>query len=144
MHVLVESYKPPQRKAYIVGQALTEMTKTYGLVPLDDPNAKHHVKAGWFNRKLHAECRLTTASKEDEQWHQDSDQGAGGIVECGLVLWCELMPTQFKYFDSDEIIQPLPYQVVLWNNAAGLHRRPPNTPHERMSFRQRVVLPDWY
>lgn len=138
---ILGEYHPPKRKAYLVGSYITKLTAELGFKPFDEPLAKHHRKAAWFREDLHAECRLTAQTKEDESWHQDLDNAPGANMECGLVLWAELMPTQFKYPDGT-IVQPKPGEIVLARNTAVVHRRPPGVPVQRMSFRQRVEWPE--
>ena len=137
---VIGTYHPPQRKAYLVANHIIELTQFLGLKPFVEPRAKHHRKAAWFREDLHAECRLTAQTKEDEGWHQDLDNAPGARMDCGLVLWAESMPTQFRYEDGT-IFQPEPGEIVLANNLTVYHRRPPGVPVQRMSFRQRVEWP---
>lgn len=139
MITILGNYKPPQRKAHLVGRHITKLTAQQGLTPFVEPKAKHHTGAAWFRRELHAECRLTAATLEDGSWHQDLDNAPGANMDCGLVLWAESYPTQFRKLNSSAIFTAEPYDIVYVRNLAVYHRRPPNVPVNRMSFRQRVT-----
>lgn len=130
-------YKPPVWKAWKIGRDLTKFTYSLGLEPLRDKNHKRNYGAAWNNNTLHAEVRKTAVEgSEGTQWHQDGDTSPGANMDCGLVLWSNRMPTQFRH--EDKIYQPKPYEVVLVSNLACQHRRPPEAVGRRWSFRQRV------
>jgi hypothetical protein len=134
--VLAE-YVPKSDYAFRIGRDLTAITAELGFTPLVDPNSRHHVKAAWFDRELHAEVRRTAQpNSEDVHWHQDGDNSPNAVMDCSLILWSNITPTQFQV--GDMVFQPGPFQLVIANNLEVFHRRPPDAPYYRFSFRQRV------
>lgn len=135
-------YKPPKWRAWMVGRDITAITKKAGLVPL--PMGEHRLhKGSWKSRSKHADVmrRRPPYDTADTQWHQDGDT-TGAKMDCSLVVWSTNNPTQIK-LDDGTIVQPQPYEVIVLNNTACYHRRPPWTPKIRWFFRQRVETPEW-
>jgi len=139
-------YEPPRIspvwpwwKAWRVGQDLTSLTAKHGLRPHKDP--KHGpLDVSWSDTTLHAEVRRTTTfGKGGDEWHQDGDTTPGSNMACGLVTWASSHPTLLRD-KAGVVYQPLPFQVILFNNLVVWHRRPDDAPKYRFLFRQRVEL----
>ena len=136
---ILGKYKWSKRYCSIIGKELTEFTKTLGFVPLGSIGGKNNVKAAWSDDELHAEVRMTAVpGSEGTGWHQDGDTTLGASMDHGLIVWANTHPTQFRVWD--DIWQPEPFEVVLFKNLDGMHRRPPDTPAKRFMFRQRVEI----
>ena len=137
--IVIARYIPTRWKLWKVGRDLCQITAKFGLIPL--PLGKHRLhKAKWVREFLHADI-LRQAPKNDTidlDWHRDGDI-TGADMNCGIVLWSNKCPTQIKSANG-EIVQPRPFEVVLFNNLDVVHRRPPNAPQKRWLFRQRVCL----
>lgn len=137
---VLATYKPPKWNAQRVGLDLTDITKSYGLIPHDDPAHGPLIKVPWFSIKLHAEVRRRTfKTKQAEDWHYDGDTTPGSKPDCCLVLWATNHPTEIKY--NGTIYVPNPYDLVIFKNMSVRHRRPENCPRIRWVFRQRVAIP---
>ena len=130
-------YKPKIWNARKIGNDLTKITKDFGLVPLRDKDSRYE-KASWHDSKLHAHLRRRTLIKpEGAQWHQDGDFGHVTMRHF-LVLWSTNTPTELKA--NGVIYQPKPFEIILVDNLACFHRRPPDAPRKRWFFRQRVHI----
>lgn len=129
-------------KAWRIGRALIRMTREWGLVPHHDP-VHGPLTVSWYDRALHAEVRKRTlkseTAKRGTQWHQDGDLDPGSLMDCALVTWSNVEPTEFQW--NGHVFQPKPFEVVISRNLCGYHRRPPTAPRERWLFRQRVQVP---
>ena len=135
--ILRTRYDPPRWNARLVGKELTRITKALGLVPLDDSNHRHQVKAAWCSKPLFAYVRRRTVNNpKAAQWHQDGDLD-GGIIKSGIVVWTSNTPTEVKDFKGRVYKLPNRSLVLIYNDRC-YHRRPPNAPRVRWLFRQRV------
>lgn len=136
------SYHPTFWKAWKVGRDLTNITKSHGLIPHDDPaHGPIHWKKGWYSDELHAEVRKKTSQRalQAEDWHYDGDTTPDAKPDCALVLWATATPTEFMY--KGQIYQPKPFEIVIAKNLVVRHRRPAGCPVDRWVFRQRVATP---
>lgn len=134
-------YKPDIWRASKIGKDLTTITKKAGLIPHNDPAHGPLLKVPWVDESLHAEVRRRTfKTKQAEGWHYDGDLGGGANPNCAIVLWSTNHPTEIKY--EEKIYTPEPYELVIFNNLTCRHRRPPNCPRIRWTFRQRVKVPE--
>jgi hypothetical protein len=130
---------PSSWKARQIGLALTKVTKANGLKPLPGIGGKVNTKAAWNSNRLHAEVRITCNPKaEGASWHQDGDNTSGANMKHQLVLWADRMPTQFRV--GNHVYQAKPFELVVVDNLACFHRRPPEASGFRRSFRQRCFL----
>ena len=135
--IVIARYIPTRWRLWKVGRDLCEITRLFGLIPL--PLGMHRLhKAKWVRASLHADIlrRAPVHDTIDLDWHRDGDI-TGANMNCGIVLWSNICPTQIKQANG-EIVQPQPFEVVLFNNLDVVHRRPPNAPQKRWLFRQRV------
>ena len=150
--IVLATFKPEKWSARIIGQALTDITDSYGLVPHDDPAHGPLPLKGrnWVSIALHAEVRRRTfRTQMAEGWHYDGDTTPGAKPKCCLVLWASNHPTEIRFRGSLEhpdaeaqvIWTPRPYELVLFNNLDCVHRRPLDCPRIRWVFRQRVEVP---
>ena len=141
---LLRTYVPSVQRAYRVGRDLTAFTYECGLKPLPNPHLiRQNTGAAWYNAALHAEARLTAVPhSEGTGWHQDGDMSPGCNMNHALVVWADRDPTQLSY--NGKVYQLIPNEVVIFRNLICLHRRPPLTKGFRMSFRQRVEVPEWF
>ncbi len=141
--LVLGQYKPSKRRASIVGPALVSFTRDANLKPFQDDIIKRNTGAAWFDYDNHAEVRITAVpGSEGEDWHRDGDTSSGCDMHCALVLWVNKAPTEIKY--NDKIYTAEPFDVILFKNMSVLHRRPPNAPMKRFSFRQRVEVPSFF
>lgn len=128
-------YKPSIWKSWVVGRDLVALTRRLGLVPFPSTDTRYE-SAPWSSRVDHAHVRRKTLRKQDgAQWHQDGDYGHLPM-DHGLVFWSNKTPTEFKV--GGLVYQPRPFEVVLFRNLEGMHRRPPEAERRRWLFRQRV------
>lgn len=128
-------YHPAIWRGLHIGRDLTRFTARWKLVPLNAEDRRYH-GATWADPALHAHVRRRTLRSEaGEQWHQDGDYGHVPMNH-SLVFWSNRAPTEFSV--GGKTFQPQPFEVVLFNNLDGLHRRPPTAPRRRWIFRQRV------
>lgn len=135
---VIARYKPTVMRASVIGADLTGITEDLGYAPLDVGHHRQNRRAIWYSEALHAEVRRTAVSgSEGTSWHQDGDTSPGANMDCGLVLWSNKYPTEFRV--GDEIYSPKEYEVVYVRNLDCLHRRNPSVDGKRWSFRQRVV-----
>lgn len=143
--VVLGTYKPKVWKAWKVGEDLTDLTASFGLVPHVDPvHGPIKLVKSWYSDALHAEVRKKTSLKamSAEGWHYDGDTTPGSKPECCLVLWATANPTEFTFKNGNgKVFQPEPFQVVIAHNLHALHRRPAGSPVDRWVFRQRVAVP---
>ncbi len=138
--VLQERYLPQRWRAWIIGRDLTRLTAAEGLAPHNDPAHGPQTFRAWCSVPLHAEVGwVTYRGGQGEDWHQDGDTTDDSCMDNAMVLWANRTPTEFRY--RSQIYQPKPFQVILWRNLAGEHRRPSDAPRRRWSFRQRVEIP---
>lgn len=138
--ILRERYVPKIWRAYRIGRDLTRLTRSLGLMPLNDPIHGPQRFRAWCNEELHAECGWKTyKGHQGEDWHRDGDLAPGSKMDNAMVLWANRTPTEFRV--GETIYQPKPFQVILARNLACLHRRPANAPKRRWIFRQRVEVP---
>ena len=126
-------------RAWKIGRDLTRITADLGFTPFPNFSIKQNKKAAWYREELHAEVRKTAkAGSEGTSWHVDGDTSPNAPYDCGIVLWANTHPTIVKtngvYFEAE------PFTVIWINNLSVLHRRPPDAPEKRWSFRQRVIL----
>ena len=143
--IVIARYIPTRWRLWKVGRDLCEITRLFGLIPL--PLGMHRLhKAKWVRASLHADIlrRAPVHDTIDLDWHRDGDI-TGANMNCGIVLWSNICPTQIRPCSNGsephvlgEIVQPQPFEVVLFNNLDVVHRRPPNAPQKRWLFRQRV------
>ena len=128
-------YRPPFYKCWKIGRDITRITTDLGLRPLYAPDSRYE-RAPWHDNKLHAHVRKRTLrSPEGSQWHQDGDFGHIPM-DHALVLWSDKYPTEFKI--NNVIYKPKPFEIILFKNLDGYHRRPLNAPRNRYLFRQRI------
>lgn len=140
MYELLGRYKPTVWKCYRIGRDLCNFTRSLGFRPLKDPVHGPQLWVPWVSETLHAEVkRRTPRNPKGEDWHQDGDLDPGSRMDCGIILWSNLTPTQFRD-STGRVVQPKPYEVVYIRNLACFHRRPPDAPRNRFIFRQRVEL----
>lgn len=133
-------YHPPFWKAWKVGEDLTAMTKSLGLVPLNDPHHGPQTWTPWFSIKYHAEVhKWHPGTHVAEDFHQDGDIWPGSLMDHSLVVWAQYTPTEFRA--NNKIYQPKPFEVVIARNLGCFHRRPANAPEERFFFHQCVKNP---
>jgi hypothetical protein len=146
-YAVLTTYHPPKLpgkdglvryRGYRIGKDLVALVESLGLKPFPVGKHKTHPGAAWSNAERHAEVRKTAVSdSEGTQWHQDGDT-TGADMNCGLVLWSDTHPTQFKTPDG-KVYQPKPFEVVAVRNLSCHHRRPNDAPSQRWSFRQRIT-----
>ena len=137
---VLDEYRPSIWKCWKIGRDLTVLTKLYGLVPLKAADSRYE-RAPWHNTTLHAHVRRRTLRSPDGAgWHQDGDYGHVSMNHA-IVLWSNVCPTEIRN-NQGQVFQPKPYEVIIINNLAWYHRRPPNAPYRRFLFRQRVEVPD--
>lgn len=140
-YIILDKYYPIKWNAERVGQELTAITASYGLVPHIDPAHGPLLKVPWVSEKLHAEVRRRTFNtKKAEDWHYDGDTTPGSKPDCCLVLWATNHPTEISW--QDKIYVPEPYEIVIFKNMSTRHRRPVGCPKIRWVFRQRVAVPN--
>ena len=133
----IGTYKPKRWRGSIIGPAILEITRSYGLVPLINDSIQRNAKPIWASLLDHAEVRRTAiVGSEGTSWHQDGDTTTDEM-DFGLVLWSQHNCTEFKYPDNI-IIQAKPFEIIYIDNLECYHRRPPNVSGKRWSFRQRV------
>ena len=138
-------YHPNSWSAKQIGRDLTHITENFGLIPHVDPahGPLTLKKPNWASEELHAEVRRRTfRTRQAEDWHYDGDLGGGANPNCALVLWSTNHPTEIKY--NGIIYTHDPYELVIFNNLSVRHRRPPNCPRIRWTFRQRVQIPEHF
>jgi hypothetical protein len=129
-------------RAWAVGEDLTALTASLGLVPHIDPEHGAQTWPAWYNLKLHAEVkRQTPEHPGGEDWHYDGDTTHGANPDCAIVLWASVCPTDIRLHTSNKIWRPEPFEVIVFNNRHCSHRRPPEAPKNRFLFRQRVQIP---
>lgn len=138
-------YVPPgprtEWRAWKIGRDLTRITAAHGLRPLHDPAHGPQTTSSWHSVPLHAEVRRrASAMNQGAEWHQDGDMTPGSRMDHVLVLWADVAPVQLRD-RRGRVFQPEPFQLVMFRNLDVHHRRPPNAPTERWSFRQRVEPP---
>lgn len=139
-YIILGIYVPKRWKTFVIGRSITKITSDYGLKPLKDPIHGPQTWVPWYDLDLHAEVKKRTPrNPKGEDWHQDGDLDLGSKMDHALVLWSNIDPTQIEY--KGTIYQPRPYEIVLFRNLAGKHRRPPTAPRNRFIFRQRVEVP---
>ena len=132
-------YHPNVWSARRIGKELVEFSKNQGFVPHQDSVHGPITTASWCNVFQHAEVRRTTSyGKGGDDWHQDGDTTPGSRMNCGMILWSNTTPTQFKV--GETIYQPKPFEVVFAENKGSFHRRDPSAPARRWLFRQRVKI----
>ena len=138
--VLKERYCPKTWRAWQIGRYLTRLTKSLGLIPLDDPVHGPQKFRAWCDKTLHAEAGwVTYKAGQGEDWHQDGDTKPGSRMNNAMVLWSNRTPTEFRF--NGRVYQPEPFQVIIAKNLSCHHRRPDNAPGRRWLFRQRVEVP---
>jgi len=141
--IVLGIYQPERWRAQQIGQDLTDLTARLGLQPHYDPaHGPLKLKGrNWSSPHLHAEVRRRTfKTTQAESFHYDGDLEPNSRPDCGIVLWASNHPTEIKLRNLDFVVQPKPYEVVLFHNLSCLHRRPPNVPRIRWVYRQRVQL----
>jgi len=142
-YVVLGKYYPSRWKSWVVGPELCRLTQEWGLVPHPDPHHGPLRLKTWYDVKKHAEVRVQTLSSpkayRGEQWHQDGDLNPESKMDCALVTWSNVEPTQYQY--KGRVYQPQPFELVITRNLGCLHRRPPEAPKHRWLFRQRVRIP---
>ena len=125
-------------RCWKIGEDICQITKEFGLIPLNDPIHGPQTWTPWYNIKLHAEVKkFTPKHPKGAQWHTDGDLDPGSKTNCALVLWSSSTPTEIQF--KNKIYQPEPFEVILVRNIT--HRRPANAPNQRFIFRQRVEVP---
>ena len=136
--ILKDRYDPPRWNAKQIGEDLCALTKAHGLIPLNDPNHRHQVKAAWCDKNRVAYVRRRTVrDPRAKGWHQDGDMDHGKM-DSSMVLWASNTPTEIKSLDGSRVYRIPNRSVVLVPNLGCYHRRPGNAPHVRWLFRQRV------
>lgn len=138
----IPSGPPKGWKCWRIGRDLTRFSREKGLLPHFDPLHGAQEWAPWYDLALHAEVKKRTPKNpKGEDWHQDGDLTAGAKMDCALLLWASTTPTEFRVGSRGRVAQPEPFDVVLFRNLLGYHRRPPGAPRDRFMFRQRVKVP---
>lgn len=140
---VIEIFKPKIWDAREIGKYLTNLTASLGYSPHIDPEhgpLKLTIKNGnWSSDTLHAEVRHKAfKTNQAEGWHYDGDTTPGSNPHCLICVWSTATPTEIRPHGSQKIYRPEPYEVVIFNNMECVHRRPPNAPKDRWTFRQRL------
>lgn len=139
--ILLDYYMPKRWSPRLVGHDLTNLTRDLGFVPSQDPAIGwDNFKAPWHSRKLCAYVRRRTVKNpRATDWHQDGDLIDDVVLDDYLVLWSSNTPTELRDFGG-VVHTPPRRAVILVDNTACYHRRPPEAPHVRWLFRQRVYV----
>lgn len=141
-YIVLGTYYPTLWRAWKVGEDLTAITRSLGLLPHNDFEHGPQEWCPWFSRKRHAEViKRTPYQGQSEGWHYDGDLKSKANPHCAIVTWASATPTQWKNTNSEVIYQPEPFRIIIANNYTKRHRRPPNCPRDRFLFRQRVAIP---
>lgn len=139
--VLRKRFIPKRWRAWYIGRQLTQLTRSKGLVPLDDPRHGPQTFRAWCDEELHAECGWRVyPNGAGGDWHQDGDTTPESRMDNAMVLWANRTPTEFLY--KGKVYQPRPFEVILVRNLSCKHRRPGSVPEKRWLFRQRIEVPE--
>lgn len=143
--IVLAKYYPPWEpqdwRAWKIGRALVAITNQLGFKPHVDPAHGPEERASWIDETLHAQVRRFNFDGPGGDWHQDGDTTPGARMNCAMILWTNVAPTEFKFLDNPKIYRPRALELVLIRNLECFHRRPAGAPKARWTFRQRVQLP---